>query len=738
LTKRARLLAIAAAVLVFLLAITGVVLSRQRLRRHRVFHPAPPPHRTTPAQLLPVEQWSDQFRLLEATGRWSELHDVLARIAATHPDLYAKWSLSYLDARALLEMDRDAEAAKLFEPYLAAGNPIRDLALFHHAEADEKTASRDRTTLIFETKDSIYRDEAIEDETEYRASLSDVHPLLDLAAKLKRRDIDAHVVEKTGDVAKGLALLRANTSDDAADRVATALDHSQVIAKLNAQQLALIGDAMSKHRHFDHAAVLLARAPASDANTFAIGRAYFGAERYELAQQTYLRGAAATRDMKQKAAFLFHASRCAQLAGDDAGAVQLMTQVLAVPGRTEDHSAALTQRIRTRLKQRRIAEATADLNSVRALFPKQHALVEASLAYALGMLALGKNGAALVTLNAIPPQLFEKYEASEIDYWRGRALESSNAAAAADAYRRVLHANVATHFAYFARQRLHAHPIDPKALAPIYQQKPVYRAVMEMKPEPFPRFPDVPDRAHLLMAMGLFDEAADAIPQNWTLLTRALALNRGNASRESIALTETLMKSVPDDFAPELLPHVVRELLYPRYFYDAIAEDAKKFGADPTLVLAIMREESRFNPRARSQAAARGLLQFIITTARDIGRDAGLVNVTPDDLYDPRIIIRLGSKYVSELSEKLDGNRYRIAAAYNAGPNQTELWTRLQPAPGDDFFLSSINFDETKDYVRKVMNSYRAYEEIYAPTTTNSANALDSGIGSPSSRKPST
>ncbi len=126
-----------------------------------------------------------------------------------------------------------------------------------------------------------------------------------------------------------------------------------------------------------------------------------------------------------------------------------------------------------------------------------------------------------------------------------------------------------------------------------------------------------------------------------------------------------------------------------------------------------MREESRFNPRAKSQAAARGLLQFIITTALDIGRDIGLVDVAPQDLYDPRVIIRLGAKYVSTLSKQLGDDHYAVAAAYNAGPHQVALWTRLSPAKGDDFFLSSINFDETKQYVRKVMNSYKRYAEIY-------------------------
>src|SRR6185503_2203009 len=153
-------------------------------------------------------------------------------------------------------------------------------------------------------------------------------------------------------------------------------------------------------------------------------------------------------------------------------------------------------------------------------------------------------------------------------------------------------------------------------------------------------------------------------PQN-EALTRAYALNLAGASKQSIYAIEVLMKSVPADFHPDLLPQLVRQLLYPRYFYGYIAEDAEKFETDPTLLLSIMREESRFNPRAKSQAAARGLLQFIITTARDIGRDAGLVDVDAEDLYDPRIVIRLGAKYVSELGEEFEGNRYRVTAAYN-------------------------------------------------------------------------
>jgi soluble lytic murein transglycosylase len=422
-----------------------------------------------------------------------------------------------------------------------------------------------------------------------------------------------------------------------------------------------------------------------------------------------------------------------------------MTQAIAVPGRFPATSAALTQRLRTRVRQKRFAEAAADLAALRRDFPKDHALVEGSIAY-----ALGNPRAALVTLNAIPPALFDKYDPYEVDYWRARALETSNPRAAFAAYLNVLRAPVPTHFAYFARRRLDQaklqqelaardidvqkqiaagnwdaarqaetdryllSPRDARRLADIYRHVPAYAAIIDKKPQAYPSFPlSTTDRGELLMAMGLFDEAVDDLPKRYDLLTRSLALNRGNASRESIREIEIFMNSVPRDYVPQLLPLTVRELLYPRYFYDAIADDAKKYGADPTLLLSIMREESRFDPRAKSEAAARGLLQFIITTANEIGREVGIVDVSPDDLYDPRVIIRLGAKYVSKLSAKLGGNRYAVAAAYNAGPNQVALWTRLAPAPGDDALFSSINFDETKHYVRKVMNSYERYGEIY-------------------------
>ena len=792
---------------------------RERVQRRRVFRPAagevkPVPPRGVP----PVEQWSSTFSTLAG----EELADLLAQIETRHPAQYKQWSLAYLHARALVESDDD-EAVEKLAPFLAKGHPFRDRALYHRAAlADGAEASRFRTALIFEHEESLYRDEAVDDELAYLASLGDPARLVAFGERIapsasteRRREISSRIVEAL--VAKeqldaaftrGLALLRGSSGDDAADRVVRALDRPELIRRLDPEQLALFGETFQRHRHYDRAIALLQlainRAPQAqkaalaaprkskakkkaappkkkaaapppappgnprarlDELEFALGRSYFGAERFEEAQNVYLRGAAATPDLRQKATFLWHAARSAQLRGDDRTAEQLMTQAIAVKGKYPATTAALTQRLRTRVKARRLAEAAGDLALLRKLAGNERAVLEGSLAYAVGMLAAGNSAAAVSALNAVPSHLLDDYDRAEFAYWRARALENRDVPASFREYLDVLRAKAPTHFAYFARTRLDSAAMAPKVarelavreaqvakliaekkfelakavqtdrillssrdrakqlatLRAIYNELPAYREVLELKPRPLPRFPDVDtsEPNSLLMAMGLHDEAVPAIQSRYALrpppaaLTRSYALNLGGASRDSIYAIEVMMKAVPSDFHPDLLPGVVRQLLYPRYFYNFIAQDAKRYEADPALVLSIMREESRFNPRAKSQAAARGLLQFIITTARDIGREVGLVDVAPEDLYDPRVIIRLGAKYISELAGTFDGNRYRVAGAYNAGPKQVALWSRIQPAAGDDYFLTAVNFDETKHYVRKVMNSYQRYREIY-------------------------
>src|SRR2546428_1649746 len=175
------------------------------------------------------------------------------------------------------------------------------------------------------------------------------------ASTARRRDLDAHIVEvlmrsdANAALQKGIALLRAGTLDDPADRVSRALDRPEILRRMNAEQLVVMSDALRNHRHFDRAVAVLSMALTAlpqkrDDLIFAIGRSYFGDEKYALAQQTYVRGANGTRDLRWKGTFLFHASRAAQLQGDDRTGERPMTAAIAIPGRFPATSAALTQR----------------------------------------------------------------------------------------------------------------------------------------------------------------------------------------------------------------------------------------------------------------------------------------------------------------------------------------------------------------------------------------------------------
>ncbi|HEX3580590.1 MAG TPA: hypothetical protein VH087_02430, partial [Thermoanaerobaculia bacterium] len=575
-TTRTRTIIVSTSAVVLALIALIAFLSRQRVQRRVALRRAGRIAGATqmPKGIPPVEQWTQTFESLAP----KDLDALLDAIEKQRGDLYAKYDLGYLHARVGIENDDLAPAARKLAPFLAKGNAFRDLALFHQAEIDtasrnDAAASRDRTTLIFEYPNALHRDEAIDDETEFLARTS-AKALIDFASKLpeRKRDLDAHIVDalmRSGDangaLTRALQILRGGTMDDAADRTSLAVDRPQLIGKLNAQQLATLGEAMQNHRHFDRAVAILSLAlrglpQKHDDLLFAIGRSQFGAEQFAAARQTYLRGATETKDLRQKAAFFWHASRAAQLLGDDRGAEQLMSQSVAVPVFSDSAVAALTQRMRTRLAQHRIAEANADLVQIRKAAPKEHAVVEASVAYAISMIAVHNNAAALGSLNAIPPKLLTKYDVPEVAYWRGVASGSLAA------YLQCLRSTAPSHFPYFARNRVNVQPQDAEVerqiaaknwvaakeaatdrillsarnrgpalqrLAYIYQQLPAYRAILELKPHPFPALPNAAnDRASLLMALGLFDEATDDIEKRWPLrplssaLTQSLALNR--------------------------------------------------------------------------------------------------------------------------------------------------------------------------------------------------------------------
>jgi soluble lytic murein transglycosylase len=157
---------------------------------------------------------------------------------------------------------------------------------------------------------------------------------------------------------------------------------------------------------------------------------------------------------------------------------------------------------------------------------------------------------------------------------------------------------------------------------------------------------------------------------------------------------------------------------YPVPFRETLLKEAGKRKIDPRFLLAIMKQESVFKAGAKSPAGARGLLQLVYDTAIKYKDKAGYPALQPDDLYNSTTNIAIGSEYVAALLEEFSGMNEAIAASYNGGEDNALRWLNRTKLRDPGIFTSEIGFAETKAYVQKVMNNYRAYKSLYTESLT--------------------
>jgi soluble lytic murein transglycosylase len=168
----------------------------------------------------------------------------------------------------------------------------------------------------------------------------------------------------------------------------------------------------------------------------------------------------------------------------------------------------------------------------------------------------------------------------------------------------------------------------------------------------------------------------------------------------------------------ELDPATAERIRYPRGFWDLLANAARRNQLDPYLVAALIRQESLFNPQARSTSDARGLMQLLPGTAERYALAAG-VAASPIDLYEPNTSIQLGTTYLRELMTMFGGNTFKVVAAYNGGEHSVAQWDARYPGD-DDQWVENIGFRETREYVKKVIGGMREYRLLYGSPSSES------------------
>jgi soluble lytic murein transglycosylase len=247
-----------------------------------------------------------------------------------------------------------------------------------------------------------------------------------------------------------------------------------------------------------------------------------------------------------------------------------------------------------------------------------------------------------------------------------------------------------------------------------------------VEPEPAPALPTAawPEaaslaRAHWLHELALDDLALQELEglegqverrAHCALEARVLAgLGRRRDSIQSLAcafpaLGKSHQSAVPDD---------ALRLYYPLDFSEVIVRRARERNLSPNLVFAMIRQESAFDLSARSRAGARGLMQMMPATGRELAGRLGLKYST-ERLADPDYNIRLGTLYIRQVLDMFDGNVELALAGYNGGPYRIKrLWRQAGANPELDRFVEGLSLTETKTYVKRIVLFSNSYRHLY-------------------------
>lgn len=324
-------------------------------------------------------------------------------------------------------------------------------------------------------------------------------------------------------------------------------------------------------------------------------------------------------------------------------------------------------------------------------------------------LTAGKKDAAKGIYQALVDQFPDSQNGAESMFWLGRLdYEAGDNAAAAELFNKVQEKYPYSYFNFRAGQYLAQMdmPDNSFAAAPV--------SLQDMLPESN----DHLRAAHSLRRLRLFDAAAaeynaaaaDA-PDDAAIGLSRIAFESGDVMAAVKTLEIRILESSAFYDRAVTQPSV-SEILYPIHYTDLLAVEGAKYDIDPVWLLSIIRQESRFNPLARSSSNAMGLMQIIPSTAQWIADKLNYGRIKSADMYTPELNIKFGVWYFNHLLNKFDGEYALAIAAYNGGPGNVGRWIGRSDPKDIDLFIERIPRDETRDYTKKVLHNYFVYSKL--------------------------
>ena len=340
----------------------------------------------------------------------------------------------------------------------------------------------------------------------------------------------------------------------------------------------------------------------------------------------------------------------------------------------------------------------------------------------------GKPQRALRHFQAMPRRFLDMHEKLELEFWNAVIKQKQGDQNAAEAIWGELCERYPNHFFGIASRHMLGGQPGSKKLNPSPTGRKEPAAALDFDIDYTAL--NLQSKARSFARIGRFDWAAWALskeksqmPNLQYLLLMSKWFEASELHFEAITLSPAIMSLFPQNTPIEQLPEFLQRQIYPLGFSQQVEREAEVSNVDPLLLQAIMREETHFNPDAKSSASARGLMQFIPETARRVSskRFPGLEFQTVQ-LYNPEYAISLGAAFLSHLQESFGYMSLYSIAAYNAGEGAVEKWKSLsltEIGTGEALvfdpllFIFDVTYDETKRYCQKVLTSYYQYRRIY-------------------------
>jgi soluble lytic murein transglycosylase len=293
-------------------------------------------------------------------------------------------------------------------------------------------------------------------------------------------------------------------------------------------------------------------------------------------------------------------------------------------------------------------------------------------------------------------------------YWIGRTRERLHDAHAIDAYAQLCRRYLFTYYCQLAQ---------PKLILPVPVSTLEVPTVGSSTPDTINELKK--DRHYLkaieLKLLGLDQDAAKelaSLPERYAkdravIMELCGLLSEVGEHHQALRLARLYFREPIERGNGGGVPGRLWSVAYPTAYLPVIRTYAGS--VDPFLAAAIIREESQYDIRALSRVGAVGLMQVMPATAQTMAKKNGTGDVGREDLFDHETNIRFGVKYLGQLLEQFSGNVTQVVASYNAGPQAVSAWTIKYADKDPDEFVEMIPYLETRQYVKRVLRSYREY-----------------------------